>query len=126
MYCPSCRGEYRPEISTCPDCGVKLVATLSDLESDADADLVPVFETSDVSLLPVIQSVLRSAEIPFFTQGDEALGVLPVGRVGAGGISAGGHGLVATILVDRSHREEARNLLDQLTQSAEDSDGDAD
>ena len=83
-------------------------------------DLVRVFETSDVSLLPVIKSVLRSAEIPFVAQGDEALGVLPVGRVGAGGISAGGHGLVATILVDRGHRDEARELLDHmLTQGAE-------
>ena len=105
---------------------MELVATVSELEPDSEADLVPVFETSDVSLLPVIQSVLRSAEIPFFTQGDEALSVLPVGRVGAGGISAGGHGLVATILVDRGHRDEARSLLDQLTESSGDSDGEVD
>lgn len=120
MYCPSCRGEYRPELSECPECGVELVAELPDADSEAEADLVRVFETADVSLLPVVKSVLRSAEIPFFTQGDEALGVLPVGRVGAGGISAGGHGLVATILVDREHHDEARALLDQFTDAEAD------
>ena len=80
----------------------------------SDVALVRVFETADVALLPVIKSVLQAAEIPFITQGDEALGVLPVGRVGAGGISAGGHGLVATILVARQRRDEARDLLDQF------------
>lgn len=118
MYCPSCRGEYRPELSECPECGVALVAELPDEESETD--LVRVFETADVSLLPVVKSVLSSAEIPFFTQGDEALGVLPVGRVGAGGISAGGHGLVATILVDRKHHDEARALLDQFADTESD------
>lgn len=117
MFCPTCRGEYRPEISSCPDCGVELVAELPDLEPHPDSEFVRVFETADVSLLPVIKSVLRSARIPFVTQGDEALGVLPVGRLGAGGISAGGHGLVATILVDRERHDEAQELLDQFQSS---------
>jgi hypothetical protein len=87
------------------------------LEPHPDSEFVRVFETADVSLLPVIKSVLRSARIPFVTQGDEALGVLPVGRLGAGGISAGGHGLVATILVDRERHDEAQELLDQFQSS---------
>ncbi len=120
MFCPSCRGEYRLEISVCPDCGVELVAELPAQEAYPDSDFVRVFETADVSLLPVIKSVLRSAEIPFVTQGDEALGVLPVGRVGAGGISAGGHGLVATILVDRERHDEAQELLDQFQEPPDD------
>lgn len=28
-FCPSCKYEYRPEITQCPDCGVKLVAELA-------------------------------------------------------------------------------------------------
>ena len=114
MFCPSCRAEYQPEITVCPDCEVELVEEAPPPEPPSDTALVRVFETADVALLPVIKSVLQSAEIPFITQGDEALGVLPVGRVGAGGISAGGHGLVATILVARERRDEARNLLDQF------------
>ena len=85
MYCPSCRAEFRPEITVCPDCGVDLAAGAPPPEPPSDTDLVAVFETADVALLPVIKSLLRSAEIPFITQGDEALGVLPVGRAGAGG-----------------------------------------
>jgi hypothetical protein len=114
MFCPSCRAEYQPEINVCPDCEVELVEEAPPPEPPSDVALVRVFETADVALLPVIKSVLQAAEIPFITQGDEALGVLPVGRVGAGGISAGGHGLVATILVARERRDEARDLLDQI------------
>jgi hypothetical protein len=114
MYCPSCRAEFRTEITVCPDCGVDLVAGVPPPEPPSDTDLVAVFETADVALLPVIKSVLRSAEIPFITQGDEALGVLPVGRAGAGGISASGHGLVATILVARDRRDETSDLLNQF------------
>jgi hypothetical protein len=114
MFCPSCRAEYQPGITVCPDCEVELVEEAPPPEPPSDVELVSVFETADVALLPVIKSVLQSAEIPFITQGDEALGVLPVGRVGAGGISAGGHGLVATILVTRKRRDEARDLLNQF------------
>lgn len=28
MFCPKCGYEYKPEISNCPDCDVKLVAEL--------------------------------------------------------------------------------------------------
>jgi hypothetical protein len=108
MYCPECRAEYREGIEVCPDCEVQLVPTLP--PEEPAAELVPVFETADVSLLPVVKSVLDSAGIPCVVQGDEALGVLPVGRWGAG-ISQSGRGLAATILVDRGRAEEAEELL---------------
>ena len=114
MFCPNCRAEYQPGIVVCPDCDTDLVEGLPPPEPPSELDLVSVFETADVSLLPVLKSLLQSAEIPFFTQGDEALGVLPVGRVGAGGISAGGHGLVASILVPRERQQEARELLAEI------------
>ncbi len=63
----------------------------------------------------MIKSVLSSAGIPFLVQGDEAVGVLPVGKMGVGGFSAGGHGLAATVLVPRELEQEARAVLTQLT-----------
>lgn len=119
MFCPQCGAEYREEITLCSDCGVTLVAEQPVLDGESDDDLVDVFNTSDVSLLPVLKSVLEAAGIPFFVQGDEALGVLPVGRIGAGGISASGHGLAATVLVPRDHQAEAEALLESFSQPAD-------
>ena len=82
---------------------------------DPDADLVPVFETADVSLLPVVTSLLDSAEIPYVVQGEEALSVLPVGRWG-GGISQSGRGLAATIRVEKGRAREAEELLRPLAE----------
>lgn len=110
-YCPKCRAEYRHEVEICSDCEIALVSELPPAEEESSQDLVPIFDTADVSLLPVVKSVLSAAGIPFLVQGDEALGVLPIGRVGVGGISASGHGLAATIHVPRSWEEEARLVL---------------
>ena len=120
MYCPECRAEYRDEITTCPDCEVTLVAELPETPEWSDEDLVSVMETADVAVLPVVKSVLRAAGIPFVVQGDEAIGVLPVGQIGLGGISSGGHGLSAGILVPRDREEEARALLTELPTAEED------
>lgn len=119
MFCPRCGAEYRKEITLCSDCGVTLVTERPVLDGESDDDLMDVFNTSDVSLLPVVKSVLEAAGIPFIVQGDEALGVLPVGRIGAGGISANGHGLAATVLVPRDRQAEAEALLDNFSQPAD-------
>lgn len=120
MYCPECRAEYREGITTCPDCGVALLAELPANLEFTEEDLVAVMDTGDVSLLPVVKSVLSAAEIPFVVQGDESMGVLPVGRIGVAGISSGSHGLSAMILVSRDREEEARALLTELTETDED------
>ena len=111
MYCPDCRAEYREGIETCPECEARLVAELP--PEDPDRDLVAVFETADVSLLPIVTSLLDSAEIPYVVQGEEALSVLPVGRWGAG-ISRSGRGLAATIRVEEGRAKEAEDLLRPL------------
>ena len=119
MYWPQCRAEFRDEITACPDCEVALVVELPEVAEWSEEDLVSVMETADVAVLPVVKSVLQAANIPFVVQGDEAMGVLPVGQVGMGGISSGGHGLSAGILVPRDHEEEARALLTELPQPEE-------
>jgi len=113
MYCPECRAEYREGIETCPDCEIRLVVELS--AEDPDEDLVAVFETADVSLLPIVKSLLDSARIPCVVQGEEALSVLPVGRWGSG-ISQSGRGLAATFWVDKERVEEVEELLRPLAE----------
>ena len=117
MYCPECRAEFREGVTTCPDCDVALIAELPPVPELTDEDLVAVLDTGDVSVLPVVKSVLRAAEIPFVVQGDESMGVLPVGKIGVAGISSGGHGLAAIILVPRDREQEARALLTELTET---------
>jgi hypothetical protein len=74
-------------------------------------DFVTIYETSDSSLLPVIESLLEGAEIPFVVQGEEALGVLPVGGFGSGGPM---HGVGARVLVPVEDEEAARALLERI------------
>ncbi len=114
MFCPECRAELRDEIVVCPDCEVSLVLELPAEPEFSEEDLVLIRETADVAVLPVMKSVLRAAEIPFIVQGDEAMGVLPLGKIGLGGMTSRGHGLSAGILVPRDREEEARALLTEL------------
>lgn len=76
-----------------------------DLEA---SDMVPVFQTADSALLPVIKSVLDSAGIPYVVQGDHAMGLLPLGPFGTG-VSKGLLGVI--VHVPRARAEEAEELL---------------
>lgn len=78
--------------------------------ADRPDDPVVVFETSDVSLLPILRSVLDAAGIPCVIEGEEALGMLPMGGVG-GSLSTGRKGIEARVLVPADRREEAATLL---------------
>lgn len=111
MFCPECRGEYREGITRCPDCEVALVAEPPP-EAHPEPDLVTVLETADPDLLPVVESILAGAEIPFQVEGKEILGLFPVGGFGTG--LSRSRGVSAAIKVDRSRAEEATALLASL------------
>jgi hypothetical protein len=92
MFCPDCGAEYRPEFTCCAECGARLVVTLpspvdalpAEERPDPDSKTVAVFRTSDAMLLPIVNSLLESAGIDYFVQGEEALGLMPVGAMGSG------------------------------------------
>jgi hypothetical protein len=107
MFCPDCRSEYRDGIYVCGECGTSLVASLPE-ESDTDSELVAAFTTADSSLLPLVKSVLDSAGIPYLVQGDETLGLFPLGRFGVG---VSKRTLGAIVRVPRARLEETRELL---------------
>jgi hypothetical protein len=54
-----------------------LVAVLAEPDHDGP-DLVVVWQGSDPDELPLVESLLRDAEIPFVVHGEEAFGVLPL------------------------------------------------
>ena len=120
MFCPKCKTEFETEIEECPDCGVPLVETLPpDLDSPEE-EMIPVFETTDASLLPVIKSVLDSAGISYVIQGDEAFSLFPIGGFSS---SAGKHGFSAIVHVPARQLEEAKAVIDSFNQG-ESSEGD--
>lgn len=88
----------------------------------APDDLVPVFKTADISLLMVVKSLLDSAEIDYFVQGEEALGLFPVGPMGG---SLVGKAIAAVVLVPPDRLEEAKALLEEVS-PAEEPDRDSD
>ena len=113
MYCPKCGAEYRSGYSRCADCDVYLVDQLVQERPvpDPNRELVAVFKTTDSILLPVVKSLLESAGIEYVSQGEEALGVLPLGPAGSK-VSRAMWG--ATIHVAKEDAASVKELLAQI------------
>ena len=101
--CPQC-GERRNDTSTCSHCGHRHD------DPDNGGDLVAILETSDSPHLLIAKSILEGAEIPFFVQGDEALGLLPLGNMAPWPLR---HGIAAVIRVPTAYAADARVLLEE-------------
>ena len=67
-----------------------------------DLEMTPILKTTDQGLLAVIETVLNSAEIPYFIRGAEAASLMPVN---------------ATLVVPAQYADEAKTLLKE-TQEA--------
>jgi hypothetical protein len=114
MFCPECGAEYRPQFTECAECGVHLVATLPPEEAPTpDVKLVAVFETTDAALLPVVRSLLDSENVEYSVQGEEALGLLPVGAMGRN-VSLNRASLGAVIYVAEHDAEWVKHLLSTI------------
>jgi len=98
VFCTRCGNELGEGSGVCPNCG-----------TDAQ-ELVSVCRTSDAALLPLLKSLLDGAGIPYVVQGEEALGLFPLGPLAVGMI--GGRLAAASILVPRERAEEAEQLLE--------------
>lgn len=106
MLCPRCGAEQESGVAECPGCG----APLGDA-AHPEPDLVELTEIAEPALLPVIVGLLESAGIEPVVEGDDVMGVLPVGQFGAGGWSGKGRGLSVVLKVPRERAEEAAALL---------------
>lgn len=113
MYCPSCRSEFRPGFSRCPDCDVDLVDSLPP-EDHEDLHYVEVLETADPALVPFLRPTLESAGIPFVIEGEEGLGIFPIGL---GNTRFDSAGLAVRVLVPEERVDEARALLESTSRA---------
>lgn len=69
MFCPKCKCEYRDGFDFCSDCRTKLVKKLPSEEFEY-IELITIAATSDISIIPIIKSILDSGEIKYFIKGD--------------------------------------------------------
>ena len=116
MYCPECRGEFRPEVAKCNTCDVPLVHRLPGEPALEYRDLVPVFAAVDLSELISVRNLLEAAGIPCFTQNEGIQEFFGVGRL------TGFNPLIGSvqILVDRDLLEDAQQILQEPIQDADD------
>jgi len=121
MFCPNCRSEFREGVTRCPDCDVPLVDSLP-VEMHDQAPWVEVMETADPALLPVLRSALEGAGIPCTFEGEESVGIFPLGLNETHFAQSG---IAARLLVPANRLEEARQLLDTAATSQEMADNDA-
>ena len=84
---------------------------------------VMVFETTDVSLLMLVKSVLEDAGIDYTVQGEEASTLLPLGPFGAG---LSRHGFGARIHVPEDQASDAEEVLAVLSEETEEDAGEDD
>ncbi len=76
---------------------------------------VVVFASSEMDVIPVIKSVLQSAEIPFETDGEAMMNLFPSDLLGP--VLSRPRGEVR-FHVPESRAEEARDLLTELSSDA--------
>ncbi len=87
-----------------------------------DDELVAVLKTSDPAFLPLVKSMFDAAGIPYVVQGEEALGLFPLGPFGVG---VSRRTLGAIVRVPRSRQQDAEELLRGVDNVELDDDGPA-
>jgi hypothetical protein len=111
-FCPTCRFEYLPGETTCPDCHVPLVAELPRTEPRSEADLEPVLLGVVVGALHagLLQGELRAQGIPSRAQDGWSYDPL-LGAVGAPPPAlAGGEGGYVAVFVNRVDLDRAKTV----------------
>ena len=71
MFCPSCKSEYEADVKECSECGVALVAVLTESASaDPNIKLVEVWRAQGEVDAQMIRSILESSGVESMLQGE--------------------------------------------------------
>jgi hypothetical protein len=137
MYCPNIEcfdakrtgipGQYNHEIMVCPKCDHDLVVSKPEWAQAKEVDSKDLFpeytdfvlacELGDVSLIPLVKSLLQSANIRFFIKNEQTQHLFGSGTAGLGYNLVSGPPLV---MVDPAGAEEAIELLSEINKSRTD------
>jgi hypothetical protein len=137
MFCPNdecpdflntgLRSEYRVDITTCPYCETHLVTeppTVGPPREDGlpakprvgdDEAMEPVIESTDLTEIAVIKSVLDGAGIPYLAHGEQRFGAFRGAFVSGSILSPQSRGVIFT--VPSRMAEEARVLLEEFEEN---------
>lgn len=100
-YCPKCKTEYRDGFYICADCHIELVGKLppdENVEHEEDDCFVPLIESYNPADIAFLKSLLDSANIEYYIDGENFLNVGPLAQP-------------AIVMVLESDYEEASELL---------------
>ena len=110
MICPRCGAEYQPGFTRCSDCLVGLVEPGSEPEAVAEPVREPtrekpvcVYRATQRGRLPLAESLLQSAGIPFTVTGEHLQQLTGLDAYGP-----------AEVYVSAADTEDARALLADL------------
>ena len=78
MFCPICKAEYEKDIQVCADCNVSLVKTLPEETHEAEFEYEKLLQTYNQADLGIIKSILDDAEMTYYVEGENFLGVGPM------------------------------------------------
>ena len=140
MFCPNdecpdfletgLRSEYRQDITICPYCATHLVAVASSVEPPLedghppkprvgdDETMEPVIESTDLTEIAVIKSVLDGAGIPYLAHGEQRFGAFRGAFISGSIFNPRSRGVVFT--VPSRMAEEACALLEEFEEAKED------
>src|SRR5690242_6015697 len=82
MICPDCSTEYREGFTRCVDCDIDLIEIPL---PEPEVRLVKIYEGVNPATLPIVESLLRDADIEFLTRGEAIQDLFALGRFGTGG-----------------------------------------
>ncbi len=95
-HCPQCGETHSADGEHCDRCGAQL------------ASEVEVLRTSEVAAIPVLKSILQSAEIPYYTQGEVMMQLFPSELLAPSLMRPRGE---VRFFVAAEHADHARQLL---------------
>lgn len=80
MFCPKCKCEYREGFDFCSDCKLQLVEELTSEEFQY-VEFITIATTSDLSIIPIVKSILDCGEIKYFIKGEMLRGLAILNNV---------------------------------------------
>ena len=113
MICPRCQSELPTDAIRCASCDHELVANSTIESSSSSLEPVEVMATKDLSLIPILRSILDGAEIPYEIRGDQNFSLQP-----AFDLLIGRERAPILILVPQHRADEAKALLETPDPSA--------